>query len=223
MPNVGGYERHRHCKEPERAYFNQHTHQCISTRTEDADHGKIRNVSDYHPYRVYNNDILSGGQGVLRDVAAKIEDRNQRTSQRDYNGAYYCRHKRHKYHKTLGVAYAFLYLTRAYGFAHHYTAGTAKTDKEAEREIFKGFDYGDGGIFLMPYICEDYIVCNRSHSPHRLIDYNGSCLFEKFTNPVHHTEGLELDFVVLVQAVEAESNKASVTEAWGETVAGMLE
>ena len=48
-------------------------------------------------------------------------------------------------------------------------------------------------------------------------------LFEKFTNPIHHSEGLKLDFGVFVQAVEAESDKASVTSAWGETIANSLE
>lgn len=48
-------------------------------------------------------------------------------------------------------------------------------------------------------------------------------LFDEFTNPSPHPEGLKLDFTVLVQAVEAESSKASVTEAWGETIAGQLE
>ena len=49
------------------------------------------------------------------------------------------------------------------------------------------------------------------------------CLFDKFTNPMPHSEGLKLDFVVLVQAVEAEDDKASVMAAWGETVSNGLE
>ena len=49
-----------------------------------------------------------------------------------------------------------------------------------------------------------------------------SYLFEKFKCPTQHSEGLKLDFVVLVQAVEAESDKASVTDAWGETIASKL-
>ncbi len=48
-------------------------------------------------------------------------------------------------------------------------------------------------------------------------------LFEKFTNPIQHSEGLKLDFGVFVQAVEAESDKATVTSAWGETIANSLE
>ena len=44
-------------------------------------------------------------------------------------------------------------------------------------------------------------------------------LFEKFTSPIQHSEGLKLDFVVLVQAVEA----TSVRTAWGETIADILE
>ena len=49
-----------------------------------------------------------------------------------------------------------------------------------------------------------------------------SYLFEEFKRPKQHTEGLKLDFVLLVQAVEAESDKASVTAAWGETIASKL-
>ena len=48
-------------------------------------------------------------------------------------------------------------------------------------------------------------------------------LFERFTRPIPHSEGLKLDFVVLVQAVEAESDKTSVKDAWGETIANVLE
>ena len=48
-------------------------------------------------------------------------------------------------------------------------------------------------------------------------------LFERFTRPIPHSEGLKLDFVVLVQAVEAESDKTSVKAAWGETIANGLE
>ena len=48
-------------------------------------------------------------------------------------------------------------------------------------------------------------------------------LFEKFTSPIQHSEGLKLDFVVLVQAVEAENDKTSVKAAWGETIADILE
>ena len=48
-------------------------------------------------------------------------------------------------------------------------------------------------------------------------------LFNKFTNPIQHSEGLKLDFTVLVQAVEAENSKVSVKGAWGETIAAMLE
>ena len=48
-------------------------------------------------------------------------------------------------------------------------------------------------------------------------------LFDKFTNPKNRTnEGLKLDFTVLVQAVEAEANKASVKAAWGENIANQL-
>lgn len=49
-----------------------------------------------------------------------------------------------------------------------------------------------------------------------------SYLFEEFKRPKQHAEGLKLDFVLLVQAVEAESDKASVTAAWGETIASKL-
>ncbi len=49
------------------------------------------------------------------------------------------------------------------------------------------------------------------------------CLFEKFTNPIPHSEGLKLDFYVLVQAVDADRDKASVKAAWGETIANNLE
>ena len=49
-------------------------------------------------------------------------------------------------------------------------------------------------------------------------------LFNKFTNPKKRTnEGLKLDFTVLVQAVEAEADKASVKAAWGELIANQLE
>ena len=48
-------------------------------------------------------------------------------------------------------------------------------------------------------------------------------LFNKFTNPITHADGLELDFVVLVQAVEAEADKTSVKAAWGNTVADQLD
>ena len=48
-------------------------------------------------------------------------------------------------------------------------------------------------------------------------------LFEKFTSPTQHSEGLKMDFAVLVQAVEAENNKASLKAAWGETIANILE
>jgi len=42
-------------------------------------------------------------------------------------------------------------------------------------------------------------------------------LFDEFTNPKDRTsEGLKLDFVVLVQAVEADADKASAKAAWGE-------
>ena len=49
-------------------------------------------------------------------------------------------------------------------------------------------------------------------------------LFDKFTNPnpIQHSEGLKLDFVILVQAVEAESDKTSVKAAWGENIASEL-
>ena len=49
-------------------------------------------------------------------------------------------------------------------------------------------------------------------------------LFDQFTNPKDRTsEGLKLDFVVLVQAVEADADKASAKAAWGDGVAGVLE
>ena len=48
-------------------------------------------------------------------------------------------------------------------------------------------------------------------------------LFDKFTNPYPHPEGLKLDFSVLVQAVEAESTKSSVTSAWSSAIADQLE
>ena len=54
-------------------------------------------------------------------------------------------------------------------------------------------------------------------------EYTAVDLFEKFTNPTSRTEDLKLDFMVIVQAVEAESSKASVKAAWGETIAGYLE
>lgn len=47
-------------------------------------------------------------------------------------------------------------------------------------------------------------------------------LFDKFTNPAPHPEGLKLDFSVLVQAVEAESTKSSVTSAWSSAIANQL-
>ncbi len=48
-------------------------------------------------------------------------------------------------------------------------------------------------------------------------------LFDQFTNPKPNTEGLKLDFTVLVQAVEAETAKTSVTAAWGNAIAAQLE
>ncbi|MBQ5668840.1 MAG: fimbrillin family protein [Peptococcaceae bacterium] len=48
-------------------------------------------------------------------------------------------------------------------------------------------------------------------------------LFDKFTNPVTHEDGLKLDFSVLVQAVEAESTQSSVTSAWSSAIADKLE
>lgn len=48
-------------------------------------------------------------------------------------------------------------------------------------------------------------------------------LFNKFTNPITNADGLKLDFVVLVQAVEADAGKVSVKEAWGESIANQLE
>lgn len=49
-------------------------------------------------------------------------------------------------------------------------------------------------------------------------------LFDQFTNPKDRTsEGLKLDFVVLVQAVEADADKASAKAAWGDGVATVLE
>jgi hypothetical protein len=48
-------------------------------------------------------------------------------------------------------------------------------------------------------------------------------LFNRFTNPINRTnEGLFLDFVVLVQAVEADAGKASVKAAWGDAIANIL-
>jgi hypothetical protein len=48
-------------------------------------------------------------------------------------------------------------------------------------------------------------------------------LFNKFTNPITHADGLKLDFVVLVQAVEADAGKVSVKAAWGNTIASQLD
>jgi hypothetical protein len=48
-------------------------------------------------------------------------------------------------------------------------------------------------------------------------------LFNKFTNPITHADGLKLDFVVLVQAVEADAGKVSVKAAWGDAIASQLD
>ena len=54
-------------------------------------------------------------------------------------------------------------------------------------------------------------------------DGNPIKLFETFTNPKPNTEGLNLDFTVLVQAVEADNNKTYVKTAWGEKIYQILE
>lgn len=45
-----------------------------------------------------------------------------------------------------------------------------------------------------------------------------ACLFEEFKNPIQHSEGLKLEFVVLVQAVE----ETSVKDAWGKDITRIL-